>query len=179
MQSEPTITATWPAGAVPAAKFADLLGISMAGLRLAVKNAAPPMARLQPGSPVTWPVVVAVLLDLGFVKKTADGGLEGLAGFDLHEFTGKAWDASSPPVAATLEVPAEKPAPGPEPVVATLVAQCPNPLFWRAKVMVGGQVRMVTVKEPLAQKRARLRPGLTVKVWPLEFPQDHFTTVKP
>jgi hypothetical protein len=175
MQSEPTITATWPEGAIPAATFAALLGISMAGLRLAVKNAAPPMARLLPGTPVTWPVVEAVLLELGFVKKTAEDGLEGLAGFDVADFVEKARGGA----ATAAPEATEKPAAGPQPLMVTLVAQCPNPLFWRAKLAVAGQARMVTMKEPLAQKRARFRPGLMVKVWPLAFPTDHFTTVAP
>lgn len=196
MQSEPTITATWPEGSIPAATFADLLGISLAGLRLAVKNAAPPMARLQPMSPVAWPVVEAVLLELGFVKKAAAGGLEGLAGFSVADFVEKArGGAAAAPKApalsdlkecAVIEPAADavsfvmpKPAAPPLPVMAALVAQCPNPLFWRAKIMVERQVRMVTVKEPLAQKRARFRPGLLVKVWPMAFPADHFTTVAP
>ena len=183
MQSESSTVPTPPVGAIQAGVVADLMGISMAGLRLAVKNAAPGGARLQPGSPVGWPVVEAVLLELGFVKKAAGGALEGVAGFDFESFMAQALNGGVPAAGVVQPEPAEKPAvvvePVVEPVVAALVAQCPNPLFWRAKVMAAGQARMVTVKEPMAQKRARFRPGLTVRVWPLAFPTDHFTTVQP
>ncbi len=179
MQSESLTVPTPPVGAIQAGVVADLMGISMAGLRLAVKNAAPGGARLLPWSPVGWPVVEAVLLELGFVKKAAGGALEGVAGFDFESFMAQALKGGGPAPGVVQPEPAEKPAVVVEPVVAALVAQCPNPLFWRATVMAAGQARMVTVKEPMAQKRARFRPGLTVRVWPLAFPTDHFTTVQP
>lgn len=165
---------------------ADLLGVSMKGLRLILKNAAPDLVYgVKPDSILEAPVVVAVLLEMGLAACDVQGCIVGVGGFDVAGFAQKGraamLSARGGPFPAVVtgaqDVILEKPRAAAHRVtgVALLVSACPNPLFWRAK-LAG---RMVTVKEPLAQKRARFRPGLTVKVWPLEFPADHFTTVEP
>lgn len=167
-------------GTMVADDLAEALGVSMKGLRLVCKNAAPDLAfGLRADAILMPPVIVAVLEEMGLAQKTPEGRLAGVGGFSVVDFAKKTHvGATGTQDGAVAEVVAPvvlQKTPAPTAVQVVLVNQCPNPLFWRAK-LAG---RLVVVKELNATKRSRFKPNLPLTVWPLPAPADHFTTVEP